>query len=163
MFLAFALITLGGALALLSQRSAVQAALCMMLSFLGIAGLFLLLSNPVAAALQVIIYGGAITILVLFVVMLLQSHKEEAPLRRRPIHGALSILLVLALAAGAIKLVFGSEALAKIQSASSTPETMTLNKLGEQLFSGHLVALEAVGLLLLAAMVAAVVLVKKEV
>jgi NADH-quinone oxidoreductase subunit J len=163
MFLAFALITLGGALALLSQRSAVQAALCMMLSFLGIAGLFLLLSNPVAAALQVIIYGGAITILVLFVVMLLQSHKEEPPARRRPIHGALSILLVLALAAGAIKLVFGSEALAKIQGAPAMPETMTLNKLGEQLFSDHLVALEAVGLLLLAAMVAAVVLVKKEV
>jgi NADH-quinone oxidoreductase subunit J len=117
----------------------------------------------VAAALQVIIYGGAITILVLFVVMLLQSHKEEAPLRRRPIHGALSILLVLALAGGAIKLVIGSEALAKMQSESAAPETMTLHKLGEQLFSGHLVALEAVGLLLLAAMVAAVVLVKKEV
>jgi NADH-quinone oxidoreductase subunit J len=163
MFLAFAIIALGGALALLTQRSAIQAALCMMLSFLGIAGLFLLLSNPVAAALQVIIYGGAITILVLFVVMLLQSHKEEAPERRRPIHGALSVLLVLSLAAGAVRLVFGSETLAKIQGASSNSGTMTLHKLGEQLFSDHLVALEAVGLLLLAAMIAAVVLVKREV
>jgi NADH-quinone oxidoreductase subunit J len=163
MFSAFALITLGGAFALLMQRSAIQAALCMMLSFFGVAGLFLLLSNPVAAALQIIIYSGAITILVLFVVMLLQSHKEEPPVKSRLIHGILSISLVLVLALGAIKLVSGSETLTKIQTTSASPEAITLHKLGEQLFSNHLVAIEAVGLLLLAAMVAAVILVKKEV
>jgi len=67
------------------------------------------------------------------------------------------------LAFGAVKLVIGSEALANLQSASAAPVTVTLNKLGELLFTEHLVALEAVGLLLLAAMIAAVMLVKKEV
>jgi len=163
MFLAFALITLGGALALFMQRNAVQAGLCMMLSFFGVAGLFLLLANPVAAALQVIIYAGAITILVLFVVMLLQSHQEETAVRPRNIQKILSVSLVVILALGAVKLVFSSETLVNLQAAPINPESMTLQKLGKLLFTEHLVALEAVGLLLLAAMVAAVILVKKEV
>ena len=163
MFLAFALITLGGALALFMQRNAVQAGLCMMLSFFGVAGLFLLLANPVAAALQIIIYAGAITILVLFVVMLLQSHREESAVRPRNIQKVLSIALVVILALGAVKLVFSSGTLANLQTAPINPEPMTLQKLGKLLFTEHLVALEAVGLLLLAAMIAAVILVKKEV
>jgi NADH-quinone oxidoreductase subunit J len=165
MFLAFALITLGGAFALLMQRSAVQAALCMLLSFFGVAGLFLLLANPVAAALQIIIYSGAITILVLFVVMLLQSHVEETIARPRRIQKALSIALVPILAAGAVLLVSGSDALAAMQAASAKPgsEQITLQVVGAKIFTEHIVALEAIGLLLLAAMIAAVLLVKKEV
>ena len=161
MFLAFALVTLGGALALLMQRSAVQAGLCMMLSFFGMAGLFVLLANPVAAALQVIVYGGAITILVLFVVMLLQSHKEEPPKRKGFPQIVLSVILVVGLAFAAVRVVGGSETLVSLQSAPR-PEMMTLQKVGEQLFAGQLVALEAVGLILLAAMVCAVALVKRE-
>ena len=165
MFLAFALITLGGALALLMQRNAVQAALCMLLSFFGVAGLFLLLANPVAAALQIIIYSGAITILVLFVVMLLQSHREETIRHKRHIHRALSVSLVVILALGAILLVSGSETLAQINDALPSPGTgpITLQQVGTKLFNEHIVALEAVGLLLLAAMVAAVLLVKKDI
>ncbi|MCL1908495.1 MAG: NADH-quinone oxidoreductase subunit J [Holophagaceae bacterium] len=162
MFLAFALITLGGALALLMQRSAIQAGLCMLLSFFGIAGLFLLLANPVAAALQIIIYGGAITILVLFVVMLLQFHTEEKAVRLRSAHLVLSAIVLVVLAFGAIKLVSDSEMLANIGMTSPMTDVVTLKVIGQQLFSEHIVALEAVGLLLLAAMIAAVLLVKKE-
>ncbi|MCL1894380.1 MAG: NADH-quinone oxidoreductase subunit J [Holophagaceae bacterium] len=163
MFLAFALITLGGALALFMQRSAVQAGLCMLLSFFGIAGLFLLLANPVAAALQIIIYSGAITILVLFVVMLLQFHKEERAGKPKYIHVALSVVVLITLALGAVKLVSSSETLANMRVSSSNQQLVTLKQIGEQLFSEHIVALEAIGLLLLAAMIAAVILVKKEV
>jgi NADH-quinone oxidoreductase subunit J len=174
MFLVFSLITLGGAISLLLQRNAILAGLCMLLCFFGIAGLFLLLSNPVAAALHVIVYSGAITILVLFVVMLLQAHKEEAANRPMLVHKILSIVLVLALSAGVVLLVGGSQKLAAMEGAiprqSATqitiqgtgPNMLTLQQLGEHLFNDHLVALEAVGLLLLAAMVAAVLLVKKE-
>ena len=163
MFLAFALITLGGAFALFLQRTAVQAGLCMLLSFFGIAGLFLLLSNPVAAALQLIIYSGAITILVLFVVMLLQSHKEETSPRRMNIQRSFSTALVTLLAIGAVHMVSDSQALANLREMSPHPDPMTLQKLGRSLFSDQLVALEAVGLLLLAAMIATVLLVKREV
>jgi NADH-quinone oxidoreductase subunit J len=165
MFLAFALVTLGGALALLMQRNAVQAGLCMMLSFFGMAGLFVLLANPVAAALQVIVYGGAITILVLFVVMLLQTHREEPPVRQGLAQKVLSGLLVVGLAFAAVRLVAGSETLVSLQSAQSSaphPNMMTLDRIGEQLFAKQLVALEAVGMILLAAMICAVTLVKRE-
>jgi NADH:ubiquinone oxidoreductase subunit 6 (subunit J) len=162
MFLAFALMTLGGALALLMQRSAVQAGLCMMLSFFGMAGLFVLLANPVAAALQVIVYGGAITVLVLFVVMLLQTHAEEPPRRRAGVQKWLSAVLVAGLAFAAVRLVAGSSTIASLQQSAPPPSGMTLHRIGEQLFSGQLVALEAVGLILLSAMICAVVLVKRE-
>lgn len=162
MFLAFALITLGGALALLMQRNAVQAGLCMLLSFFGIAGLFLLLANPVAAALQIIIYSGAITILVLFVVMLLQFHAEEKATRPRHLHIALSAAVLAVLAFGAIKLVSNSETVASMDKALPVSEIVTLKTIGGLLFSEHIVALETIGLLLLAAMIAAVLLVKKE-
>ena len=54
MFLTFALVTLVGALAMSRQKNLIVAGLCLVLSFIGMAGIFLLLSNPVAAALQVI-------------------------------------------------------------------------------------------------------------
>ena len=108
MFLTFALITLAGAVALVFQRNLVVAGLCLVLSFAGVAGLFLLLGNPVAAALQVIVYSGAIVVLLLFVIMLLNEHQEESALRPRPLQRWLSVLVTVAMGAGAVRLVFQS-------------------------------------------------------
>jgi len=160
MFLCFALITLIGAVALTLQRNLVVAGLCLVLSFMGVAGLFLLLANPVAAALQIIVYSGAIVVLVLFVVMLLNQHQEEAPVRSRPLQRWISVLVLLALAAGAFRLVTRSPLLHSLDHAPLPP--MTLNALGNVLFNDHLLAFEVIGLMLLAAMVGAVALVKRD-
>ena len=77
MFITFSLITLLGALGMLLQKNVIVAGLCMVAAFFGVAGLFVLLANPVAAALQMIVYSGAIMVLVLFVIMMLNSHEEE--------------------------------------------------------------------------------------
>ena len=161
MFLTFALITLIGALAMARQRNLIVAGLCLVLSFIGVAGLFLLLSNPVAAALQIIVYSGAIVVLVLFVIMLLNAHEEEPAARPRSVHRWTSAAVAALLGAGAVKVVAGSRALhpAGVQ---PTLGPVTLEQLGSDLFTHHLLAFEAVGLLLLAAMVAAVLLVKRE-
>ena len=111
MFLIFALITLTGAVALTFQRNLVVAGLCLVLCFMGVAGLFLLLANPVAAALQIIVYSGAIVVLLLFVIMLLSEHQEEPALRDRPLQRWGSVLVLLALAAGALRLVARSPVL----------------------------------------------------
>lgn len=161
MFLAFALITLGGAFGVLLNRNAVAAALCMVLTFFGVAGLFLLLGNPVAAALQMIVYSGAIMVLVLFVIMLLSAHEEEAPGERRPVQVWLGALVVLLLGLGAAGLVASSRELGRI-GATGAPAAMTLDKLGLALFPGHLLAFEAIGVMLLAAMVAAVTIAKRN-
>lgn len=160
MFLIFALITLLGALALAFQKNLVVAGLCLVLSFFGVAGLFLLLANPVAAAFQIIVYSGAIVVLLLFVIMLLNAHEEEPASRPAPIQRWGSALAALALAAGLVRLVLASPALRV--PASPVREPMGLKAVGDALFQGHLVAFEVVGLLLLAAMVGAVALVKKD-
>jgi NADH-quinone oxidoreductase subunit J len=161
MFLIFALITLIGALAMFRQKNLVVAGLCLVLSFVGVAGLFLLLSNPVAAALQIIVYSGAIVVLVLFVIMLLNAHEEEPAGKSRPVQRWSSAAVLALLGAGAFWVVSRSKAL---HPANVKPliEPMNLNLLGANLFQQHVLAFEAIGLLLLAAMVAAVLLVKRD-
>ena len=128
MFLIFALITLAGAVALVFQRNLVVAGLCLVLCFLGVAGLFLLLANPVAAALQIIVYSGAIVVLLLFVVMLLNEHQEEPAQKARPIQRWVSLVLLLALGAGVFRLVALSPALRRLN-AGVLPPAMTLGSL----------------------------------
>jgi NADH-quinone oxidoreductase subunit J len=161
MFLTFALITLIGALAMFRQRNLIVAGLCLVLSFIGISGLFLLLSNPVAAALQIIVYSGAIVVLVLFVIMLLNAHEEEPAGKARSVQRWGGALAAAILGAGAFKLVAHSPALHPTNVRATIPP-MTLDRLGQDLFHQHLLAFEAVGLLLLAAMVAAILIVKRD-
>lgn len=161
MFLIFALITLLGALSVAFHRNLVVAGLSMVLTFFGVAGLFLLLGNPVAAALQVIVYSGAIVVLVLFVIMLLSAHEEEPAAASHPVQRWGSAAAALALAAGAVKVVASSPFLAGAQ-AKGPVAPMNLDQLGSALFNQHLAAFEVVGLLLLAAMVGAVAIVKRD-
>ncbi len=163
MFLAFALITLLGALGMLLQKNIIVAGLFMVAAFFGIAGLFVLLANPVAAALQIIVYSGAIMVLVLFVIMMLNSHEEEAAEFSRPIQRWLSLALVLALAVGAVKLVMASKGVQElaVRGAATSP-AVTLQGVGAVLFADHLLGFEVAGLMLLAAMVGAVALTKRN-
>jgi NADH-quinone oxidoreductase subunit J len=160
-FATFALLTLAGALLMLLQRNVIIAGLCMVLAFLGVSGLFILLANPVAAALQIIVYAGAIMVLVLFVIMLLNHHEEEPAEASRPIQRWASVALAAVFGFGALKLVLGSTGLIKLGAGQPAP-AMTLQALGAAMFSGQVLALEAIGLLLLAAMVGAIALVKKN-
>jgi NADH-quinone oxidoreductase subunit J len=163
MFLAFALITLLGALGMLLQKNIIVAGLFMVAAFFGIAGLFVLLANPVAAALQLIVYSGAIMVLVLFVIMMLASHEEEAAEASHPIQRWLSVLLALALAVGGVKLVMASKGVEVLASrGAAMPPVVTLQGVGAALFEGHLLGFEVAGLMLLAAMVGAVALTKRN-
>ncbi len=163
MFLAFALITLLGALGMLLQKNIIVAGLCMVASFFGVAGLFVLLANPVAAALQIIVYTGAILVLVLFVIMMLNSHEEEPAETSRPIQRWVSVILSLALAVGAVKLVLASKGLQQLaEKGAAVPPAVTLQGVGAVLFADHLLGFEVAGLMLLAAMVGAVALTKRN-
>lgn len=163
MFITFALITLLGALGMLLQKNVIVAGLCMVATFFGVAGLFVLLANPVAAALQIIVYTGAILVLVLFVIMMLNSHEEEKAQAPRPIQRWVSLALVAALALGSVKLVLASAGLKALDlSGAAVPQAMTLQKVGTALFADHLLGFEVAGFLLLAAMIGAVALTKRN-
>ena len=162
MFITFAFITLLGAFGMLLQKNVIVAGLCMVAAFLGVSGLFVLLANPVAAALQVIVYTGAIMVLVLFVIMMLNSHEEEKAQSSRPVQTWVSVLLIAALAVGSVLLVLASPGLKALgASGAALPQAMTLQKVGFTLFAEHLLGFEVAGLLLLAAMVGAVALTKR--
>jgi len=160
MFLIFALISLLGALMMFRMKNLIMAGLSLVFSFIGVAGLFLLLANPVAAALQIIVYSGAIVVLVLFVIMLLNTHEEEPAEKPRSIQRWASAAAAAVLGAGAFWLVSSSRILAAAPSMRAEP--MTLQRLGTHLFREHLLSFEIAGLLLLVAMIAAVSLVKRE-
>jgi len=163
MFMTFALITLLGALGMLLQKNVIVAGLCLVAAFFGVAGLFVLLGNPVAAALQIIVYTGAIMVLVLFVIMMLNSHEEEPAQSARPVQRWVSVALVVVAAVGVVKLVLTSPGVKALQiSGANMPQAMTLQKVGFSLFANHLLGFEVAGLLLLAAMVGAVALTKRN-
>jgi NADH-quinone oxidoreductase subunit J len=108
------------------------------------------------------VYSGAIMVLVLFVIMLLNSHEEEPAVQGRPIQRWGGVALCAVLGAGALALVFKSPAAAELGAKVGPAKAMTLETVGRELFTSHLLAFEVVGLLLLAAMIAAVALTKKE-
>ncbi len=162
MFAAFALITLLGAVLVLWMRNVVLAGLSLVLCFIGISGLFLLLANPVAAALHVIVYSGAIVVLLLFVIMLLNEHKEEIHKKEHRVQKVVGASLLLLLGTGATWLIWSSKAVSDLNGATHGVSPMTLERMGGVLFKQHLLSFEVAGLLLLAAMVAAVTLVKRE-
>ena len=70
LFIVFGVITLGAATMVVTRRNVFHAALFMILSFFGVAGLFVLLEAPFLAAVQLFIYIGAIAILIIFAIML---------------------------------------------------------------------------------------------
>jgi NADH-quinone oxidoreductase subunit J len=163
MFITFALITLLGALGMLLQKNVVMAGLCMVAAFFGVAGLFVLLANPVAAAFQIIVYTGAIMVLVLFVIMMLNSHEEEKAEVAHPIQRWLSLALLAAMGFGAVKLVLASGGLKDLATrGGALPRAMNLQAVGSTLFADHLLGFEVAGLLLLAAMIGAVALTKRN-
>ncbi len=72
-FIVFTLFSLGGALGVVTTRNLIHATLYLILSLFGVAGFFVLLSAPFLAAVQVLVYIGAIAILIVFAVMLTRS------------------------------------------------------------------------------------------
>jgi len=108
LFYAFAGAAVLGSLLVVTQKNPVYSVLALIASFFGLSGLYVLLEAPFVAVVQIIIYAGAIMVLFLFVVMLLNVPREDAaewdrahPLYRPMavrIGGALAVLLALELA-----------------------------------------------------------------
>ena len=79
LFYLFAALTVAASLAVILRRNPMHSVLLLILSFVGLAGLYILLDSPFAAVTQIIVYAGAIMVLFLFVVMLLNVSREQAP------------------------------------------------------------------------------------
>ena len=134
-----------------TRRNLAHAVVYLVISFFGTAMLFYLLGAPLLAALEVIIYAGAIMILFLFIVMMIRLEQIEAPLfPRRQMVPAL-VAAAIYLVAGILLLTSGGSAgNAWLASASASPADF-----GRFLFNRHWLAIEIASLLLLVALIGA--------
>lgn len=159
-FLIAAGLTLAAAVAAMSLRNLIHCALCLVVTFFGVAALFLLLGAEFVSFAQVMVYVGAIAILIVFATLLTRSAGVTGePLAFQP---WLVGLGVAGLVAGAIvACVLGSRLLPKWIN-QGTLAAPSVRELGEQLMSTYVLPLEVVGLLLTAALIGAVVLGLRE-
>jgi NADH-quinone oxidoreductase subunit J len=143
------------------HRHPVKSVLALVVSFFGLAVCYVLLSAPFIAAIQVIVYAGAILVLFLFVLMLLNVGREERAGSRRPVHHVLSavaILLFALMLLGALR----SQGAAIARPASVVGDRDAIAPLARMLFSDGLLPFEALSILLLAALVGSFMLVARE-
>lgn len=162
-FVVCALIVLAGGLGVVSSRNPVHAALSLIATLFGIAVLFLNLGAELLAVVQVIVYTGAIVVLILFVMMLLGVDREE-DLETEPLVGQRLLAgLVGLLFLGAILaiIIIGKESIvtgARSVTGALSPSVSNVTQIGTELFTTYVFPLEITAGLLTIAVVGAVVL-----
>ncbi len=136
-----------------TRRNMVHAILYLVISFFGSAMLFYLLGAPFLAALEVIIYAGAIMILFLFIIMMINiEHMPELFLPGRQLIAALLMALAFA-AAGAGLFLFDRDTAVPLKTAATAPGSF-----GKYVLTNHWLMIEVVSMLLLVALVGALYL-----
>jgi NADH-quinone oxidoreductase subunit J len=163
-FVLSAALSLAGAVGILVVKNPVHAALSLVMTLFGIAVAFIELQADFLAAVQIIVYAGAIVVLFLFVIMFLGVDKRE-DLSVEPIVGQRSTaaVLVLSLMASIIALGFIGhfEVGPQAQTAELTGAAGNVADLGRAVFTTYLFAFEATAGLLVIAVIGAVVLARK--
>ena len=151
------------ALGVIFNTSPVGSAMCLIGMMLGLAGIFVLLQAHFMAILQIIIYGGSIMVLFMFVIMLLNlKQATSADWVARDKNRFISILTGV-LAVGILYKIIDITFLADLNSPAELPDTFgTVATIGETLFTDFVLPFEVASLLLLAAMIGAVVLAKPK-
>ena len=162
-FYIFAAIAVLASLGVIGQRNPMHSVMLLIVSFGALAGLYVLLDAPFSAVTQIIVYAGAIMVLFLFVVMLLNAHTEDDLPKTAIGPRALRLGIVLSLLLGA-EVAWGLSRLG-ITSFGTNPADVSrissVASIGSQLFTTHAFAFEVTSILILVAMVGAVVIAGK--
>jgi NADH-quinone oxidoreductase subunit J len=167
-FYLLAALAIGASALVIGQRNPMYSIMLLIASFGALAGFYIQLDAPFVAVAQIIVYAGAIMVLFLFVVMLLNAPQEDAaewdrthPLRQSGVgrFGAfLAMLLVVQLSWALMRASgIGGEA-----ARGDAAQISSVRELGRVLFTDYSFAFEATSILILVAMVGAVVLARKE-
>jgi NADH-quinone oxidoreductase subunit J len=158
-FYLFALVAVASAVMVVVARNPVHSVLYLILCFFNAAGLFILMGAEFLAMILVVVYVGAVAVLFLFVVMMLDVdfvQLREGMLNYLPIGGVIGLILLVELV-----LVFGTWSLAldAVKSVSSIPSDVTNTQaLGLVLYTKYFYWFQVAGMILLVAMIGAIVL-----
>jgi NADH-quinone oxidoreductase subunit J len=169
LFYVFSAVAVGASLLVIGQRNPMYSIMLLIASFGALSALYIQLDAPFVAMAQIIVYAGAIMVLFLFVVMLLNAPQEDAaqwdrthPLRRPGVgrFGAmLAALLTVQLVWALLRV---NDASVAVGARGDVAELTSVRSVGRVLFTDYVFAFEATSILILVAMVGAVVLAARE-
>jgi len=159
LFYVFGGLSVLASLWMITRRTPTTSALSLVVAFIGLAGLFAMLSAQLLFVVQIWVYAGAIMVLVLFVIMLLNLREEEARVKAMG-YGRLALGSVIVVFV-ALK-AFVVLASARGAAPQVSPEFGSVASVSEMLFSRYILQFEMIGVLLLAVTVAVVVMGKRR-
>jgi len=174
LFFLFSVIALGAAIMMILHRNPVYSAIFLIVTLFALAGFYVLLNAPFVASVHVIVYAGAIMVLFLFVIMLLNLKQDPSRERGKILRRAFASLIILILLAEICVLIGGS--LLTGNSVAATPPIAGLvdgsadstgfsggtAAIGRQLFTTYILPFEIASVLLLVGIVGAVILAKRK-
>jgi NADH:ubiquinone oxidoreductase subunit 6 (subunit J) len=156
LFWIFAAVMIGSAFLVVTMRDIIRCGLAMIVCFGSLAGIYVIIGAPLLAAAQVIVYIGAISVLILFAIMLTQT--KDAPSRlvfqTQAVPAAIASVVIAVLIALAIGATDWKEAADRVRLATSV--------MSRVLFDSYVLPFEIVSVLLLAAVIGGVYLAKRE-
>lgn len=156
LFFLLSTICVGSVLAMILSKNQAYSALFLVLAFACLGGLFGLLGAPFMAVVQIIIYAGAIMILFIFAIMMINLRQGISPEKKKWTIG-LSVVLAVVLFVELALATKGAVALAEGPKATISPQ-----EIGQLLFTKYIYPFEITSILIIAALVGAIVLVKKR-
>lgn len=156
-FLILSILAISGAVFMIFFTNVVHMGVSMAFTFLSIAGIYFLLNAEFLAVIQIMVYTGAISILMLFGIMMTR-HKESQEEVNRPVHFWFSVAGGAVLLLGLIFLSRG----AMLGSDSVDTEAYGIKKIGELFFGTYMIPFELASILLLVALIGSIIIAKKE-
>ena len=157
-FAIIAALTLASAIAAVSLRSLVHCALCLSVTFAGIALLYLQLNAQFVGFAQILVYIGAVAILIVFAILLTRN-SENTEKNIFSVAWPCGVILALAVFGVLCRMILASRAL---RVGSETPPDANVAVIGRQLMTTYAVPLEVLGLLLTAALIGAVIVAMRD-
>jgi NADH-quinone oxidoreductase subunit J len=159
-FIAVAVLTVGTAIIALEARELIYGAVALAISMLGIAGFFLLLDAPFVAMFQILVYVGAVAVLIVFTVMLVRTQALFTTKEDKKRKGAgIALMLIIMASLGALLLASGLNG--QFGGFGESP-TVDFTQIGELMLTYYAPALILLGLTLAGSVIAALALARRE-
>lgn len=159
-FWLFSIMAIGSGLLAVTRRNPMQCGVFLILSLLGVAGLYALLEASFIAVIQILIYAGAVMVLMLFVIMMLNLRDEDLLWERRGLVSAIGAGLALFVLYEFRKMLGKAAHPAAVEAGEGFG---AIGEIGRLLFSEYLLVFELISVLLLVAIIGAVILSRKQI
>lgn len=153
-FCVYTLVILGGSILAVSSSSLVRALVGLITTLVGVAGMYMLLATPFMAFMQLLIYVGAVSVLIFFAVMLTRAEKGGDEASTAPMKTYVLGLAATIAPAG----VLGWLLMTKPVESMATPTEVTIKQLGAELMGSYFLPFELISVVLMVAMSGAVLL-----